>query len=91
MCYVNIKSVNDFKIVKIESFEFAKKRESITKRKVPLEVVKSSFKNSFDTTLFIKSIFKETIILNLIDRENDIILEDIDENQFFDFLKEEII
>ena len=74
-----------------KSFEFAKKRESITKRKVPLEVVKSSFKNSFDTTLFIKSIFKETIILNLIDRENDIIHEDIDENQFFDFLKEEII
>lgn len=61
-----------------KSFEFAKKRESITKRKVPLEVVKSSFKNSFDTTLFIKSIFKETIILNLIDRENDIIHEDID-------------
>ena len=74
-----------------KSFEFAKKRESITKRKVPLEVVKSSFKNSFDTTLFIKSIFKETIILNLIDRENDIIHEDIDENQFFDFLKEEIL
>ena len=74
-----------------KSFEFAKKRELITKRKVPLEVVKSSFKNSFDTTLFIKSIFKETIILNLIDRENDIIHEDIDENQFFDFLKEEII
>jgi UDP-N-acetylglucosamine kinase len=74
-----------------KSFEFAKKRESITKRKVPLEVVKNSFKNSFDTTLFIKSIFKETIILNLIDRENDIIHEDIDENQFFDFLKEEIV
>jgi UDP-N-acetylglucosamine kinase len=74
-----------------KSFEFAKKRESITKRKVPLEVVKNSFKNSFDTTLFIKSIFKETIILNLIDRENDIIHEDINENQFFDFLKEEIV
>lgn len=74
-----------------KSFEFAKKKESITKRKVPWEVVQSSFKNSFDTTLFIKSVFKETIILNLIDRENDIIHEDIDENQFFDFLKEEII
>ena len=74
-----------------KSFEFTKKREFITKRKVPLEVAKSSFKNSFDTTLFIKSIFKETIILNLIDRENDIIHEDIDENQFFDFLKEEIV
>ena len=55
-----------------------------------LEVVQRSFKNSFDTTLFIKSIFKEAIILNLIDRENDIIHEDIDENEFFDLLKEEI-
>lgn len=74
-----------------KSYEFAKKRESITKRKVPMEVVKNSFKNSFDTTLLIKSIFKETIILNLIDRENDIIYEDIDENKFFELLKEEIV
>ena len=74
-----------------KSYEFAKKRESITKRKVPMEVVKNSFKNSFDTTLLIKSIFKETIILNLIDRENDIIHEDIDENKFFELLKEEIV
>lgn len=74
-----------------KSFEFAKKREFITKRNVPLEIVQRSFKNSFDTTLFIKSIFKEAIILNLIDRENDIIHEDIDENQFFVLLKEEII
>jgi len=77
---------------KIEkSFEFAKKREAITKRKVPLEIVKKSFKNSFDTTLLIKSIFKDTIILNLIDRENDIIHEDIDENKFLELLKGEII
>jgi len=74
-----------------KSYEFAKKRESITKRKVPLEVVQSSFKNSFDTTLLIKSIFKDAIILNLIDRENDIIHEDIDEQNFFDLLKEEIV
>lgn len=40
-----------------KSFEFAKKRESITKRNVPLEVVKSSFKNSFDTTLLINLTF----------------------------------
>ena len=56
-----------------------------------MEVVKNSFKNSFDTTLLIKSIFKETIILNLIDRENDIIHKDIDENNFFELLKEEIV
>lgn len=74
-----------------KSYEFAKKRESITKRKVPMEVVTNSFKNSFDTTLLIKSIFKETIILNLIDRENDIIHDDIDENIFFELLKEEIV
>lgn len=74
-----------------KSYEFAKKREGITKRKVPLEVVQSSFKNSFDTTLLIKSIFKDAIILNLIDRENDIIHEDIDEQNFFDLLKEGIV
>lgn len=73
-----------------ESYEFAKKREAITKRQVPLEVVKSSFKNSFDTTLLIKSLFGEAIILNLIDRENDIIYEDIDEHKFFELLKKEI-
>ena len=74
-----------------KSFEFAKKRESITKRKVPLEVVERSFKNSFDTTLLIKSIFKDAIILNLIDRENDIIYEDIDESQFYILLAGEIV
>ena len=74
-----------------KSYEFAKKREGITKRKVPLEVVQSSFKNSFDTTLLIKSIFKDAIILNLIDRENDIIHEDVDEHNFFDLLKEEVV
>ncbi len=74
-----------------KSFEFAKKRESITKRKVPLEVVKSSFKNSFDTTLLIKSIFQDAIILNIFDRENDIIHEDIDEKQFYILLAGEIL
>ena len=74
-----------------KSHEFTKKRESITKRKVPIEVVRSTFKNSFDTTLFIKSIFKDAIILNLIDRENDTIHEDIDEQIFFDLLKGEIV
>lgn len=74
-----------------KSFEFAKKRESITKRKVPLDVVKSSFKNSFDTTLLIKSIFKDAIILNIFDRENDIIYEDVDEKQFYILLAGEIL
>lgn len=74
-----------------KSFEFAKKRESITKRKVPLDVVKSSFKNSFDTTLLIKSIFQDAIILNIFDRENDIIHEDVDEKQFYILLAGEIL
>ncbi|MGM0520411.1 MAG: zeta toxin family protein [Campylobacterota bacterium] len=74
-----------------KSFEFAKKRESITKRKVPLEVVKSSFKNSFDTTLFIKSIFQDAIILNVFDRENDTIYKDLDEKQFYTLLAGEIL
>ena len=74
-----------------KSFEFAKKRESITKRNVPLEVVKSSFKNSFDTTLLIKSIFQDAIILNIFDRENDIIYEDVDEKQFYILLAGEIL
>jgi hypothetical protein len=64
-------------------YKFAQKREAVTKRKVPMEIVQRSFKNSFDTTLLIKSLFKDAIILNLFDRENDIIHEDIDENQFF--------
>ena len=74
-----------------KSFEFAKQRESITKRKVPLDVVKSSFKNSFDTTLLIKSIFQDAIILNIFDRENDIIHEDVDEKQFYILLAGEIL
>lgn len=71
-------------------FEFAQKRESVTKRKVPIEVIQTSLKNSFDTTLFIKHIFKDAIILNIIDRENDIIHEDVDENQFYITLAGEI-
>ena len=74
-----------------KSYEFAKKRESVTKRKVPMEIVQRSFKDSFDTTLIIKSMFKETIILNLIDRENATIYEDISEYEFFNLLKGEII
>ncbi len=74
-----------------ESCRFAKKREEKTKRKVPMSVVESTFKNSFDTTLFIKNFFSESIILNLIDRKNDRIYEDIDENKFFELLRKEIL
>ncbi len=74
-----------------ESFEFAMKRESITKRKVPMEIVLRSFKNSFDTTLLIKKTHGRNIILNLIDRQNDTIYLDIDENNFFELLSKEIL
>jgi len=74
----------------VKSYEFAKKREYITKRKVPMEIVESSFKNSFNTTLFIKKLFQKSIMLNLIDREDDIIYEDIDEDCFFEILKERV-
>ncbi len=73
-----------------ESYEFAKKRELITKRKVPMDVVIRSFKNSFTTTLFIKKTFSKNIILNLFDRKNDRVYEDIDENNFVKILSKEI-
>ena len=74
-----------------ESYEFAKKREDTTKRKVPMSVVERTFKNSFDTTLFIKQYFSESVILNLIDRKNDKIHEDIDADRFFELLRKEIL
>ncbi len=73
-----------------ECYEFAKKREAKTKRKVPMDVVIRSFKNSFDTTLFIKKTFSKSIILNLFDRKNDKTYEDIDENRFFELISKEI-
>lgn len=45
----------------------------------------------FDTTLLIKSIFQDAIILNIFDRENDIIHEDVDEKQFYILLAGEIL
>jgi UDP-N-acetylglucosamine kinase len=72
-------------------YEFARKRESITKRKVPMDVVKRTMKDSFSTTLYIKSTFQDAIILNLLDRENDTIYENIDENKFLKLLEKEIV
>lgn len=72
-------------------YEFAQKREDITKRKVPMDVVKRTMKGSFDTTLYIKSTFKDAIILNLLDRENGKIHKNIDENRFLELLEKEIV
>ena len=70
---------------------FAKQRESVTKRRVPIDVVKRTMKDSFITTLFIKSMFQDAIILNLLDRENDIIHENISEDKFLKLLEKEIV
>ncbi len=74
-----------------ESYEFAKKRESVTKRHVPMEVVVERFKSSFDTTLFVKNIFTDSIILNLLDRKNNKVHDDIDAETFFEILSKEIL
>ena len=74
-----------------ECYEFAQKRELITKRKVPMDIVVRSFKNSFDTTLFIKNTFSNNIILNLLDRKNNKIYEDISAESFFKILRKEIL
>ena len=71
-------------------FEFAKKREVITKRVVPKEVIKSSFIKSFETVLQIKEIFQESISLTLIDRINRQTLEDIDGREFFEIVSKEL-
>lgn len=71
-------------------YEFAQKREAVTKRKVPIEVVEKTFKDSFVTTLYIKSTFQDAVILNLLDREHDIIHENIDEAGFLTLLEKEI-
>jgi len=65
-------------------FEFAKAREGITKRVVPKEVIEKSFINSINTTLQIKEIFGDTIILNVIDRVNNRLHQDISANDFFE-------
>lgn len=69
--------------------EFAKQRESVTKRKVPMEIVEKTFQNSFSTVVHVKLFFQDTVILNLIDRENDIIHKDIDTKKFFELLQKE--
>ena len=64
-------------------FEFAKAREKITKRVVPKEVIENSFKDSISTTLQIKEIFSNSVILNLIDRVDNKLYEDISANEFY--------
>ena len=67
-------------------FEYATQREVVTHRRVPKDVFIRSNENSYQTILEIKSLFKEQVTLNFIDKRDDSYYEDIDEV----FLKEKI-
>ena len=67
-------------------FEYATAREVVTHRRVPKDVFIRSNENSYQTILEIKSLFKEQVILNFIDKRDDSYYQDIDEV----FLEEKI-
>ena len=71
--------------------DFAKKRENITKRKVPKDKIIYTFKNSMITTLKIKQLFQDDILLNLIDRKNNQVIEDIKDYEFLKFIQKELL
>lgn len=67
-------------------FQYATEREVVTHRRVPRDVFIRSNENSFKTVVEIKSLFKEKVILNFIDRRDDSYHPDIDGK----FLEEKI-
>jgi hypothetical protein len=67
-------------------FDYAIKREVVTKRKVPYDIFVKSDINSYKTVIELKNIFKDDIILHYIDKKNDLTYENIDS----DFLKSQI-
>lgn len=67
-------------------FEYAIEREVVTHRHVPKDVFMRSNENSYKTVLEIKTIFKEKVTLNFVDRRDERYYEDIDEK----LLKEKI-
>jgi predicted kinase len=67
-------------------FEYATAREVVTHRRVPKDVFIRSNENSYKTILEIKTLFKEQITLNFIDKRDDSYYQEIDEL----FLKEKI-
>ncbi|PHQ65810.1 MAG: hypothetical protein COB99_01735, partial [Sulfurimonas sp.] len=69
-------------------FIYTKKREIITKRKVPYDIFVKSNLDSYETVVKLKTKFKDDIILNFIDKRNDIAIlyKNIDANK----LKKEI-
>jgi len=72
-------------------YEFAKAREKVTKRVVPKEVIENSLRNSFDTVLKIKEIFRNEVNLILIDRINKRTIENIETKDFFEIVSKEIL
>ncbi len=59
-------------------FEYAIRREVVTKRKVPKDVFIRSNENSYKTILEIKNIFKDKVILNFFNKKDNTIYENID-------------
>ena len=71
--------------------DFAKKRENITKRKVPKDKIIYTFKNSMITTLSIKELFKDNILLTFIDRKNNYVYDNISSDNFFELVKKDLL
>jgi len=67
-------------------YEYAIKREVVTKRKVPYDIFVNSNINSYKTVIELKNIFKNDIILHYIDKKNNLNYENINS----DFLKNQI-
>ena len=59
-------------------FEYAIRREVVTKRKVPKDVFIKSNENSYKTIIEIKNIFKDKVILNFFNKKDNTIYENID-------------
>ncbi len=58
-------------------FEYAIKREVVTSRKVPYDIFIKSNINSYKTVIELKSLFKDSIVLNYIDKRDDTLYQDI--------------
>jgi UDP-N-acetylglucosamine kinase len=69
--------------------EYAQMRESVTKRKVPIDIIQESLKNSFETTFAIKALFGDGVILNLLHRIKNAEYSDISSTEFFDILADD--
>ncbi len=59
-------------------YEYAIKREIVTKRKVPYDIFITSNTNSYKTVIALKNIFKNDIILHYIDKQENKTYENID-------------